>query len=321
MNSSEIRVLLVDDNPDDVSIIRRLLAQYQRANFQVLSASSTGSCLELLEADGADLLLLDYLLPAEDGISFLRRASAIVDLPPVIIVTGLADHRLLAEAIRSGASDCIYKSAMTSQTLGKAVQQALAKFRHDADLSRYDDNIVHALAETAQRVDPTAGGARVAAISVQLGLALDLGDHQVCLLRVGGLLHEIGKLGVRREVICKPGPLTPDEEEEVRAHPLIGERLCAPLRLSREIGPMIRLHHERWDGHGYVDGLAGQDIPFLARIVGVADAFDAMTMERPYRSALPAEEALRQLESGAGSQWDPEVVAVLVQLAKQGKVE
>src|SRR3990167_8857509 len=116
MNSSEIRVLLVDDNPDDVSIIRRLLAQYQRANFQVLSASSTGSCLELLEADGADLLL-DYLLPAEDGISFLRRASAIVDLPPVIIVTGLADHRLVAEAIRSGASDCIYKSAMTSQTL------------------------------------------------------------------------------------------------------------------------------------------------------------------------------------------------------------
>ena len=98
---SEVRVLLVDDNPDDVSIIRRLLTQYQRAQFKVMAASSTGSCLELLEGDTADLLLLDYALPSEDGLSFLRRASSLVDLPPVIMVTGLGDYRLAAEAIRS----------------------------------------------------------------------------------------------------------------------------------------------------------------------------------------------------------------------------
>jgi len=320
MSNAEVRVLLVDDNPDDVSIIRRLLAQYQRTHFQVLSASSTGNCLTLLETDDVDLLILDYLLPAEDGISFLRRAASLIDLPPVIIVAGQGDHRLVAEAIRSGASDCIYKSAMTSQTLGQAAQQALAKHRHDEELSRFDDNVIWALAETSRQMDPTTGGTRVARMAQQLGTALALNEYQVCLLHYGGLLHDIGKLGVRNEIVHKPGPLSPAEWEEMRAHPLIGERLCAQLRLARELGPIIRHHHERWDGKGYVDGLAGQDIPFLARIIGVVDAFHAMTTDRPYRAALPVEEAVSRLRAGAGSQWDPEVAAVFLQLVEQGKL-
>jgi putative two-component system response regulator len=209
---------------------------------------------------------------------------------------------------------------MTSQTLGQAVQQALAKTRHDEELSRFDDNVVSALVQTAALVDPTCGGERVAGLAELLGRALAINDYQVALLRTAACLHDIGKLGIRRAILCKPGPLDPEEEEEMRAHPLIGERLCAPLHFSREIGPIIRHHHERWDGHGYVDGLAGQDIPFLARIVSVVDAYDAMTNARPYRPALQVEEAVRRLEEGAGSQWDPEVTAVFVQMVKRGKV-
>ena len=314
-----VTVLLVDDNPDDVSIIRRLLTQYQRMHIKVLAASNLSSCLELLAGDRADLLLLDYSLPAEDGLSFLRRANTLVEMPPAIIITGLNDYRLAAEAIRSGASDCIYKHAMTSQTLGQAVQQALAKFRHDEELNCYDDNLVYAFVESTGRI-PTTGGSSVANLAERLGQQLELGDYQVSLLRVGALLHDVGKLGVRHEVILKPGPLDETELEEVRRHPLIGERLCMPLRRAREIAPIIRHHHEWWDGSGYVDGLAGDEIPYLARVVSVVDAFDAMTQDRPYRAALGSEEAMRRLRAGAGSQWDPQIIGEFVKMM-QGEVE
>jgi putative two-component system response regulator len=315
--SSEVRVLLVDDNPDDVSIIRRLLEQYQRATFKVVAAGSTKTCLEFLAGERVDLLLLDYMLPAEDGLTFLRRAASIVDLPPVVVVTGQGDHRLAAEAIRSGAADCIQKSAMTSQTLGQTLQKALAKFRHEEDISRFDQNIVFALIETANRVDPTAGSERMADLASGLGGALSLNDYQIGLLREGALLHDVGKLGVRRELLYKPSRLSRDEQEEMRYHPLIGERLCQPLRLSRELSPIIRHHHERWDGRGYVDGLAGQEIPLLARIIGVVDSYDAMTTNRPYRAALETDEAVKRLEDGAGSQWDPELIEIFVDLIKK----
>ncbi|HLG10215.1 MAG TPA: HD domain-containing phosphohydrolase [Dehalococcoidia bacterium] len=313
MNGDEVKVLLVDDNPDDVSIMRRLLGQYERTHFEVSSASTTGNCLALLEADGVDLLFLDYAMPGEDGIAFLRRAAGVVDLPPVIIITGSADYRLIAEAIRWGASDCVYKNAMTSHTLGMAAQQALAKSRHEIELSRYDQHIITALVRTSADVDPTTGGPRLAALAETLGRGLELNDHQVQLLGQGALLHDVGKLGVRSELIMKPGPLTEEEYEEVRLHPLIGERLCAPLRLSRELGPIIRHHHERWDGKGYVDGLAGDEIPLLARVISVVDAFDAMTTNRPYRAALSETVALGRLHKGAGTQWDPEVVEVFLE--------
>jgi putative two-component system response regulator len=312
LTSDEVRVLLVDDNPDDVSIIRRLLTQYERVQFVVLSTNSTGNCLSLLEAGGADLLLLDYSMPGEDGIAFLRRAGGVVDLPPVIIVTGQGDYRLVAEAIRSGASDCIHKHAMTPQLLGQAAQQALAKSRHEEELSRFDRNIVDALVRTSSDTDPTSGGERLAELAVTLGRALNLNEYQIETLRHGALLHDVGKLGVRQELIIKPGPLTEAEYDEVRLHPLIGERMCAPLHLSRELGQIIRHHHERWDGNGYVDGLSKVEIPLLARVISVVDAYDAMTSSRPYREALPEEEAVSRLRSGAGSQWDPQVVEVFI---------
>src|SRR5688572_20699309 len=118
------------------------------------------------------------------------------------------------------------------------------------------------------------------------------------MLRYGAVLHDIGKLGVRSDLISKPGPLTEAEFEEVRQHPLIGERMVTPLKLARELAPMIRHHHERWDGAGYVDGLAGIEIPLLARVISVVDAFDATTMDRPYRDALELDEAVSRLREG-----------------------
>jgi len=119
-------------------------------------------------------------------------------------------------------------------------------------------------------------------------------------------------VGVSEAVLCKPGPLDEEEWREMKQHPLMGEKICAQLRFAREVCPVIRHHHERWDGNGYTDGLAGEAIPLLARVISVVDAFDAMTSDRPYRPALPAEEAVRRLREGAGSQWDPDIVHTFI---------
>lgn len=194
--------------------------------------------------------------------------------------------------------------------------------RLDEERSRFDEQIMVALAAAAEGKDPTTSGhlQRLARYALLLGRALGLDEEQLRILRYGALLHDIGKLAVKEAILCKPGPLTDEEWEEVRQHPLIGERVCSCLWLSRLVAPIIRHHHERWDGKGYVDGLAGTEIPLLARIVSVVDAFDAMSSDRPYRRALPQAEVLRRLSEGAGSQWDPEIVEGFIDVVKSERL-
>jgi putative two-component system response regulator len=154
--------------------------------------------------------------------------------------------------------------------------------------------------------------------AVQLGKALYLDEGQLVLLRHGAILHDIGKIGVKETILHKPGPLTKAEWSEIKEHPAIGEVICAPLRFSHNVGPIIRHHHERWDGRGYPAALAGEQIPFLARVISVIDAFDAMTSDRPYRDALSVEEAATRLDAGAGHQWDPDITGTFLEIVKQG---
>ena len=134
------------------------------------------------------------------------------------------------------------------------------------------------------------------------------------LLRYGAILHDIGKIGVSEAILGKPGPLTEVEWEKMREHPVVGESICAPLRFSHQVAPIIRHHHERWDGEGYVDSIAGEEIPFLARVISIVDAFDAMSSDRAYRPALSIGETVRRLSEGAGSQWDPQITRAFVDL-------
>jgi putative two-component system response regulator len=316
-----VRVLFIEDNPEDVSIVRRLLGQYQRASFQVISAPTTSAGLERLRGDGADLILLDYCMPGEDGVSFLRRAAADAELPPVIMLSGQGDERLVVEAMRSGAYDYFPKDALTPSVLGGALQRAIEQFRERDEGALFDEQIMVALAAAAEGKDPTTGGhlQRLAHYALLAGEELGLELPQLRLLRFAALLHDIGKLAVRASVLCKAGPLTDGEWDEIHQHPLVGERICTFLSCSRQVCPIIRHHHERWDGQGYVDGLAGDDIPLLARIVSVVDAYDAMSSDRPYRKALAKAEAVRRLRAGAGSQWDPEIVQVFLEvMAREG---
>jgi putative two-component system response regulator len=311
-----IRVLCVDDNPEDVAIIRRLLSQFRHASFDVFAASTTDNCLERLDGDGADVLLLDHSLPGEDGISFLRRLAATRDFPPVIVLTGRGDERLAVEAMRSGASDYFPKDSITPSNLGGACVRALDGFRSEEERKLLDEQIIVALAAAAEGKDPTTAGhlQRLCRFATMLGQEIGLDEPHLQALRYGALLHDIGKLAVSTAVLAKPGPLNEEEWEEIRLHPLVGERICAGLWLSRYVSPIIRHHHERWDGSGYVDGLTGADIPLLARITSVVDAFDAMSSDRPYRRALPADIVKRRLLEGSGKQWDPDLVQAFLDL-------
>jgi HD-GYP domain-containing protein (c-di-GMP phosphodiesterase class II) len=163
---------------------------------------------------------------------------------------------------------------------------------------KYTSDHAHALAEMA----------------VEVGRPLGLGEEALRDLELAALFHDIGKIGVPSEIIRKPGPLTPGERAIMDQHTVIGEQILAPVAFLEPIRPIVRACHERWDGDGYPDGLAGEEIPQAARIVFVCDAYHAMTTDRPYRGALPAAEAVRRLEEASGAQFDPAVVRAFVAL-------
>jgi putative two-component system response regulator len=308
MEKETVRVLLVEDNPQDVEIVRRMLCKYERARFELASAGSTKEGEEALNENPFDLILLDYKLPGEDGLAFLQRLRGRINLPPIIMLTARGDERVAVKAMRWGAYDYFPKSSITSEVLGRAIHQALEKYRL-ADQLDGAEQVIFRLAGVAEARDAATRGhlRRMAHYAAQFGKALRLNEHEQMLLRYGAILHDVGKIAVNEAILRKPGPLTETEWAEMRLHPIIGEKICAPLRYSHEVGPIIRHHHERWDGQGYLDALAGEEIPFLACVVSVIDAFDAMLSDRPYRRALSLDEAVGRLADGAGTQWDPDI--------------
>ena len=161
--------------------------------------------------------------------------------------------------------------------------------------------------------DRTHGhGARVAALAEPVARGLDWSAERLSALELGATLHDIGKVSVRPEILCKAEPLSPEEQAEIRVHPEAGASLVVDLRWARPALPYVLWHHERWDGGGYPWGLRGPSIPLEARILALADAFDAMTSPRPYRAALTREQALAELEAGAGTQFDPWLVELFL---------
>jgi putative two-component system response regulator len=315
-----IRVLLVEDNPADVAIASRILGKYAHARFEVSAVASADECVSALAEGQFDLVMLDYGLPGEDGLTLLRRMRREQKAPPIIMLTGQGDPRIASDAMKEGAYDYFPKDSISSDILGRAVHQALEKYRLETQLIDEQlegtEQVIFTMAAAAEAKDPETEHhlRRMAVYAVRLGKELRLDERQLLLLRYGGIVHDIGKIGVSEAILQKPGPLTPEEWVEIRRHPLIGERICAPLRMSSALAPIVRHHHERWDGSGYVDGLAGEEIPLLARVIGVVDAFDAMSADRPYRKAMPFEHVLAVLNAGRGSHWDPDITATFVQM-------
>src|SRR5256885_2070062 len=293
-------ILLVDVDSSDRDSWKAFL---QVQGFEVLTAKNAEAALTVCRRFLPDLVLLHDNLPKTSGTELCKKlkADAICGTAPVVLVVPMASEELYSKSREAGADD--------SWGVPTSRWEALSRIQLLLQLKNYIDQqaklVVLSLAQTLDAKGPKSAGhsERLVEYAMQLGESLDLKEEDMETLRVACLLHDIGKVGIPDTILAKPGPLTEDERKIVEQHPVIGESICAPLKSLRHILPVIRHHHERMDGSGYPDGLHGDRIPLKARILQIADIYDALTTDRPYRDALSPLEALAVLSQEAGRGW------------------
>jgi putative two-component system response regulator len=316
-DGSQRRVLVVDDSPAFTDALRRLLTGEGYAVDVVHDADAVVGALAQF---APDVVLLDVELPGASGFEICRRLKRnhATRLIPVVLLTGLVgrEHRLAG--IEAGADDFLTKPFDSSELTARV--RSLSRLKRYTDELESAESVIVSLALTVEARDAYTEGhcERLSAYAVALGRAIGLPADDLWALRKGGLLHDVGKVGIPDAILLKRGRLTPDEYEIVKQHTVIGERLCAGLRSLSLVRPIIRQHHERLDGTGYPDGLKGSEVSLLAQIIGVVDAFDAMTTTRPYRSSLGIARAFEELRSDAAKgAMDATLVERFIELAPE----
>src|SRR5580704_13196217 len=303
------RILLVDDEPAPRAGLEILL---RREGYEVLAAADGASALEHCVEFRPDLVLLDIVMPGLDGFEVCRRIKAAPEtrLTPVVLITGLSAVSDRIQGINAGADDFLSKPIDFSELLART--RSLLRLKQYTDELENAEVVLFSLALSIEARDPYTRGhcERLSEMSVMLGQKLGLPEEHITALRRAGIVHDIGKVVVPDAILLKPGPLSPGEIAVMRKHPVVGERICAPLKTLRLVLPIIRHHHEKRDGSGYPDGLSGEEIPLAARILQLADVYDALTTDRPYRTAVPSEVALGMMdEESRLGWWDHEFFA------------
>ena len=323
--------LVVDDEP---GVRRSLVRMLQAQGFQCFEAGSGREALEVLQRIGdTPLVVSDMRMPELDGLGLLEAVRQEYPDTSVIMLSGLRETTIAVDCLHRGAADFLLKPISMSE-LQARVARALEKRALVLQNRYYHENLKRQVHEQAQRIqelflqgvqmlaraleakDAYTRGHSIRVSQYSVGTAERLGFDGPSLvgIRLGGELHDIGKIGTREAVLHKPGTLTDDEFRQITEHPLLGERMLSALaREQPDVLRIVRSHHERLDGRGFPDGLRGEKIPIEARIVAVADAFDAMTTRRPYRESRPPVDAMLELRRVAGTQLDPEAVEAFVE--------
>jgi putative two-component system response regulator len=303
-------VLVVDDDPHVALLLERLV---ESEGHSVRRACDGWEALELVRQCPPDLVLLDLDMPHLGGFEVCRRLKQdpALRLMPIVIITAQSDAEARLRAWELGADDFLHKPFSAVDVAARC--RSLLRVKSLVDELDGAQSVMFALARAIEAKSRYTQGhsERVTSYAVSLARRLGLGEADCDLLRRGGLLHDIGKIAIPDAILNKPGELTAEECEIVKRHPDEGVRIVESLRSVRDTVPQIRWHHERLDGRGYPDGLFGTAIPLLARLLAVADVYDALASERPYRSALPFGRCLEVLGAdAAGGGLDPELVAV-----------
>jgi putative two-component system response regulator len=305
------KVLVVDDGVANRELIEACLADVE---CDVRLAADGPHALRMIESSPPDLVLLDVQMPGMDGYEVCRRIKENPELRlvPVVMITALDSTDDRVTALEAGADDFMSKPVERVELVAR-VRSAL-KLKSVFDRLDSAEQVIFALASAVEAKDAHTERhtRRVAEAARHLGECLGLSKSDLDTLYLGGMVHDLGKIGVDDAILRKPGPLDADELVKMRAHPVIGANIVKPLRSGTELLPIIRHHHEWFDGRGYPDGLSGTDIPLLARIVAICDAYDALVNDRPYRARRSPDEAIQILAGGAGRQWDPRLVSLFL---------
>jgi len=295
-------VLVVDDLSANVRLLERLLVA---AGHTVLTAADGLEAVALIAAAPPDVVLSDVRMPRCDGFELCERLKrdASTRLIPVVLMTGSVERADRIRAIEAGADDFLTKPVDEPELRARVRSLVrLKKYTDDLDSA---ESVILSLALTVEARDPYTQGhcERLAGYATALGRRLGLADEDLAALYRGGYLHDIGKIAIPDAVLLKPGPLSPEEFAQMKQHPIIGDRLCGNLRALTRVRPIVRSHHERLDGTGYPDGLAGDAVPLLAQVISVVDVYDALTTVRPYAEVRTPEKALEELRQEARQGW------------------
>lgn len=311
------RLLLVDDEPTNLQVLRHIL----QADYRLLFATDGERALQVAREQLPDLVLLDIMMPHMDGYAVCRalKADAATASIPVIFITALTDSQDETAGFDVGGVDYLTKP-VSPPVVRARVRTHLSLVRMD-ELRETRLQIVQRLGRAAEYKDNETGlhVIRMSHFSQLLALAAGCSPAWAEDLLNAAPMHDVGKIGIPDAVLRKPGPLDADEWATMRRHPeigaeIIGEYPSGVLQLAREIA---LAHHEKWDGSGYPRGLAGEAIPLSARIVAIADVFDALTTRRPYKEPWPVQDALDHIAAQAGKHFDPALVALFAPLLPQ----
>ncbi len=307
-------VLIVDGTELNRRVVKATLSSIAP---RFLEARRPSEAFEILRSERVDLVICDMFLPELNGMEFCRKLKSerATQLLPVLMLTSVQGSEHEVDGLTSGADEYLLQPAHPN-VLRARVQSML---RHKAALDSLDEveSILFTLAQAVEERDKCTSDhcRRLSYFSVELGIRLGLGRNDLLALHRGGYLHDIGKIGIPDSILNKKGELTAEEWHVMRSHVTRGEEICRPMKSLEAVLPVIRHHHEKWDGTGYPDNLRGGQIPLLARILQIADVFDALTSERPYKRAQSASDACRMLEDEVGRGWrDPELVPVFVRM-------
>ena len=310
-DSTEKGVILVVD--PSLARRRSISSAVDGLGYEVVEARTASEAMDEISQRPIGAVVIDLFVPGSSAIDFCRRLKALPDTArlPVLVLSRMEDLENEVLTMEAGADEFI-TGPLRPRVLRARVQSVL---RRKAAVDALDETeaVVFTLAQSVEEKDPALGQhcERLALLAAAIGVRLGLPSSDIVALQRGGYLHDVGKVAIPDSVLMKPGPLTPEEWEIMKTHAEKGERICSNIRSLAPVLPIIRHHHERWDGSGYPDKLKEKEIPLLARILQLADIYDALTAVRPYKRAFTSEEACQIMRNEAAKGWrDPELVRV-----------
>ncbi|MGF1580004.1 MAG: HD domain-containing phosphohydrolase [Gemmataceae bacterium] len=314
-------VTIVDDEPWALDVLFRAAEQWK---YDCQKASTAEEALLLLERRQTNIVVTDIRMPGRGGVWLVREVHRRWPEIGIIVITAGHDQEAVHECLNGGAMHYFLKPINLDEfhhaleTTSRAVLEQRKNYKYRTELERTIQrktrqlrktflSAIDSLVRTLEARDPYTSGhsLRVRDYAVALARTVGLDSKQLKRLALAAKLHDIGKVGLPESILNKAGPLTDDEFDQVRQHPAIGERILSPIIRNREVLAGIRGHHERWNGEGYPDQVSGENIPLVARIISVADCYDALTSSRAYREAMTPERSLEIIRKGSGSQFDP----------------